>query len=42
VMTSRITEWSRPERFVDEQVRGPFAAFRHEHLFEAALMGAHG
>jgi ligand-binding SRPBCC domain-containing protein len=33
-MTSRITEMDRPHRFVDEQVRGPFRTFRHEHLFE--------
>ena len=32
-MTSRITELDRPRRFVDEQVRGPFRTFRHEHLF---------
>jgi ligand-binding SRPBCC domain-containing protein len=32
-MTSRITEFEPPHRFVDEMVRGPFAAFRHEHLF---------
>jgi ligand-binding SRPBCC domain-containing protein len=32
-MTSGITEWERPTRFVDEQVRGPFAWFRHEHRF---------
>lgn len=34
-MTSRITEFDRPHRFVDQQVRGPFARFRHEHRFEA-------
>ena len=33
-MTSRITEYDSPHRFVDEMVRGPFAAFRHEHRFE--------
>ncbi len=32
-MTSRITEFDPPHRFVDEMVRGPFAAFRHEHHF---------
>ena len=34
-MTSRITELDRPHRFVDEQVRGPFKAFRHEHVFHS-------
>lgn len=33
-MTSRISALQRPSRFVDEQVEGPFARFRHEHLFE--------
>ena len=32
-MTSVITEWDRPRRFVDEQDRGPFKSFHHEHLF---------
>lgn len=34
-MTSRVAELDRPHRFVDEQVRGPFRSFHHEHLFEA-------
>ncbi len=34
-MTSRITEFDPPHRFVDEMVRGPFASFRHDHRFEA-------
>jgi ligand-binding SRPBCC domain-containing protein len=38
-MTSRITEFDPPHRFVDEMVRGPFAAFRHEHQFHAAPGG---
>lgn len=33
-MTSAITAWERPGRFVDEQVHGPFRRFRHEHRFE--------
>ena len=33
-MTSRVTELDAPSRFVDEQVRGPFQRFRHEHLFD--------
>jgi ligand-binding SRPBCC domain-containing protein len=32
-LTSRITAFDRPQRFVDEQVRGPFHRFRHEHIF---------
>jgi ligand-binding SRPBCC domain-containing protein len=32
-MSSRIRQFERPKMFVDEQVRGPFAAFRHEHRF---------
>ncbi|WP_040493476.1 SRPBCC family protein [Ilumatobacter nonamiensis] len=32
-MTSVITEWDRPHRFVDEQHKGPFKKFRHEHEF---------
>lgn len=32
-LTSRITDLARPRRFVDEQVRGPFRAFHHEHVF---------
>ncbi|TQJ31520.1 DUF1990 family protein [Microbacterium sp. SLBN-146] len=32
-MSSRITSLDRPHRFVDEQVRGPFRSFHHEHAF---------
>lgn len=32
-MTSVISEYDAPHRFVDEQVSGPFAAWRHEHVF---------
>jgi ligand-binding SRPBCC domain-containing protein len=32
-MTSVITEWDRPRRFVDEQRKGPFKSFWHEHRF---------
>ncbi|MCI2956326.1 SRPBCC family protein [Agromyces atrinae] len=32
-MTSTVTALDRPSRFVDEQTRGPFRSFRHEHLF---------
>ncbi len=32
-MTSRITAFEPPHRFVDEMVSGPFSSFRHEHHF---------
>jgi ligand-binding SRPBCC domain-containing protein len=34
-LTSRITEFERPDRFVDEMVRGAFKRFRHLHEFVA-------
>ncbi|HWT33320.1 MAG TPA: SRPBCC family protein [Microbacterium sp.] len=33
-MTSKITALERPTSFVDQQVRGPFRMFVHEHTFE--------
>ena len=38
-MTSRITELEAPDWFVDEQVRGPFRSYRHEHAFIAEADG---
>jgi ligand-binding SRPBCC domain-containing protein len=38
-MTSRITALEAPHRFVDEQVRGPFARFHHVHRFEPSARG---
>jgi ligand-binding SRPBCC domain-containing protein len=32
-MTSAITAYDRPHRFVDEQVQGPFRDWWHEHTF---------
>lgn len=39
-MTSTVTELDAPHRFVDEQTRGPFAEFRHEHRFEQVGTGS--
>lgn len=33
-MTTEITELDAPHRFVDEQQRGSFRFYRHEHVFE--------
>ena len=38
-LTSRIVVAEPPTRLVDEQVRGPFRSFHHEHRFEAVLAG---
>jgi ligand-binding SRPBCC domain-containing protein len=38
-MTSQIVEFDPPRHFVDEQRKGPFSRFRHEHEFEATDVG---
>lgn len=36
---TEITAWEPPARFVDEQRRGPYRAWIHEHRFEAGDNG---
>jgi ligand-binding SRPBCC domain-containing protein len=37
--TSEITDWQLDRSFTDEQVRGPYAFWHHEHTFEAVNGG---
>lgn len=36
---TRIVEWQPGERFVDEQLRGPYASWRHVHTFAECESG---
>lgn len=36
---SEITVWEPPHRFVDEQRRGPYRFWRHEHTFSESSGG---
>ena len=36
---TRIAVWEPPVRFVDEQLRGPYRLWRHEHTFEETAGG---
>lgn len=36
---SRISVWEPPVRFVDEQLRGPYQQWHHEHIFEDVVSG---
>lgn len=31
----QITDLTRPDRIIEEQIRGPLKSWRHEHLFES-------
>ena len=33
-LTLKVSEYKRPNKFVDQMVRGKFKAYRHEHVFE--------
>lgn len=35
-LTSKITEFERPNLFVDEMINGAFKSFRHEHRFTSS------
>lgn len=37
---TRINAWQPPHRFVDEQVRGPYRQWIHEHTFEPRAGGS--
>jgi ligand-binding SRPBCC domain-containing protein len=37
---TEIREWSPPQRFVDEQLRGPYGLWHHTHEFEPLAGGA--
>jgi ligand-binding SRPBCC domain-containing protein len=39
-MTSRVTAFDYPHSFTDEQVKGPFKAFRHVHDFAPTATGS--
>lgn len=36
---TRINNWQPPDRFVDEQLRGPYRLWIHEHTFERSNGG---
>jgi ligand-binding SRPBCC domain-containing protein len=37
---TKITAWDPPHRFVDEQIKGPYRQWIHEHVFEESPDGS--
>lgn len=38
---TQIIDWTPPRQFIDLQIRGPYALWRHQHLFAPVEQGTH-